>query len=172
MHNWYLLTHGPIDFHNLESRISGLGVEVFTPIYTELRRRLDRPSMRRKIKQLFPGYIFLRFDPAIVHTTTITRIPGVLRFVAFCDSDTPCIVDDQLIAGLKKAVLLRSDPGLHSIECSNLSDEVVNHLNLIVNMPRAKQREEAFYQFLHHQFSLSRLNRRTRCPLIYTALVS
>ncbi|MNM38129.1 Transcription antitermination protein RfaH [compost metagenome] len=172
MHNWYLLMHGQIDFQNLESQISGLGVEVFTPIYTELRRRLDRPSMRRKIKQLFPGYIFLRFDPEIVHTTTITKMPGALRFIGFCDNDTPCIVDDQLIEGLKKAVLLRSDPGLHSIECCNLPDEVVNHLSLIVNMPRAKQREAAFYQFLRHQFSLSRLSRRARCPLIYTALVN
>ncbi|HHK4589194.1 TPA: transcription termination/antitermination NusG family protein, partial [Pseudomonas aeruginosa] len=66
MRNWYLMTHNRNALEWVTSKVEALDVELYAPTRTELRRRVDRPSQRKTTRQLFPGYLFLRFDPEVV----------------------------------------------------------------------------------------------------------
>jgi transcriptional antiterminator RfaH len=52
-----------------------LNIESFVPTEVKISRRRDCNGCRTTEKPLFPGYIFLRFDPEEIHTTTFTEIP-------------------------------------------------------------------------------------------------
>lgn len=107
MRNWYLMTHNRNALEWVTSKVEALDVELYAPTRTELRRRVDRPSQRKTTRQLFPGYLFLRFDPEVVHTTTITDIAGVQGFVRF--GGAPYVISDSVIETLKETLLLRTD---------------------------------------------------------------
>ncbi|MCY1182026.1 hypothetical protein D9M73_225630 [compost metagenome] len=114
--------------------------------------------------------MFLRFDPEVVHTTTITALSGASEFIRF-GSSTPYVVDSRLIAALKQASLLRVDRHLRIIECRNMSDELVQELQFIVDMRNRSLRQQAFFNLLEQQMYLSRLGRSgAKQALIYTAL--
>lgn len=66
--------------HNL----SEAGLKTCCPLVLERRRRRDKKNSYRLINYpAFPGYIFVRFNPAQIHTTAIKRMPGAKDFVRF-----------------------------------------------------------------------------------------
>ncbi|WP_408630370.1 transcription termination/antitermination NusG family protein, partial [Pseudomonas syringae] len=72
MKNWRVLMHNSSIYQSLITSIERLDVEVYSPESITYRKRLDRPSSTEKVVRLFPGYLLLRFDPQVTHTTTIT----------------------------------------------------------------------------------------------------
>jgi transcription antitermination factor NusG len=73
--------------------------ETFLPTYVECRRYSDRVKQVRA--ELFPGYLFCRFNPN--RRLPILQTPGVQHVVGSSAGPTP--VDDAEILGLQKAVM-------------------------------------------------------------------
>lgn len=166
MRNWYLMTHNRNALEWVTSKVEavmGLDVELYAPTRTELRRRVDRPSQRKTTRQLFPGYLFLRFDPEVVHTTTITDIAGVQGFVRF--GGAPYVISDSVIETLKETLLLRTDKGLDVVEYRNLPSEFEKSLRLIVLMQDDERRKVAFYALLQQQDLWRRLESKKQSRL-------
>lgn len=132
MNNWYLLYCQTQKFDLVVSRISSLGVTCYYPLEIVISTRTDRPSMRVKRKPLFPGYLFVYFDPEVIHTTTIAEVPGAHQFIRF--GGMPSIVDENVIESFKGFQQIRENRELETIECINLpkyiSDEIINIYNV------------------------------------------
>lgn len=155
MRSWYLFRYKVNLYQRLIDELAALDVEFFAPTYVELRPRNDRPSFRKKEMLLFPGYLFLRFDPEVVHTTTISEIPGGAGFVTF--GTGPCTVPDSLIVGLRHALLLRTDSTVRSIEFRNTPNALVEQLHSIVKIPNVNMRRQALHEALEQQLVLQRM---------------
>ncbi|HCE0707521.1 transcription termination/antitermination NusG family protein [Pseudomonas aeruginosa] len=151
MRNWYLLSCKSNAHQWVKSAVEQLaGVEAYSPILIEKQRRSDRLSgFRVKEKDLFPGYLFLRFDPEEVHTTQITRFPGAIQFVRFAGE--PYVVPESVIQGLRDVLLLRVDRTLACIEYRNLPSELEKSLHLVVGLRSAAQRRARFLAILQHE---------------------
>lgn len=143
MKSWFLIMHN-LDgarFERAKSRLENLGVEVYAPIHTELKKRKDCGSFRPTEKPLFPGYLFLRFDPEEVHTTTIADMHGMKGFVRF--GVKLAQPSDTLVEALKQSLLLRIDKGVNCIEFRNLPETVQEELSEIASLPTRLRREIA-----------------------------
>ncbi|WP_258178616.1 transcription termination/antitermination NusG family protein [Pseudomonas fluorescens] len=146
MRSWYLITHNLHGFQVVTAKLEALGVEVYSPTMTEIKKRQDCKGVRVKQKQLFPGYLFLCFDPGEVHTTTISDLPGVKGFVR--SGTTICEARDELIEALKQSLLLTADRDVGVIECRNVAPDVVDALHSITKMQNQLHRQTALFALL------------------------
>lgn len=83
---WYLACHktGKHNAFKLQMFLARINVDVFIPQSCRYRPREDRPGhLRPIIEPLFPGYIFLHFDPEETHTSKISSCPGFGHFIRF-----------------------------------------------------------------------------------------
>ncbi|AOM42473.1 transcription/translation regulatory transformer protein RfaH [Xenorhabdus hominickii] len=93
MGNWYLLycKRGQISraIENLERQ------DVICLAPTAKIEKIIRGRRATVTEPLFPNYLFVRFDPEIIHTTTVSSTRGVNNFIRF--STYPAIVPQTLI---------------------------------------------------------------------------
>ncbi len=158
MRNWRVLMHNSAVHQSLITLIEQLDVEVYSPESTTYRKRPDRPSSVETKVRLFPGYLLLRFDPQVTHTTTITALNGAHGFVQFGGSS--CVVQDATVEQLKAAALVRSNRQLDCVEFRNLPTELEKTLRLIIDMKSDVSRRAAFLALLAQDAALERLVRR------------
>ncbi|KPY42102.1 transcription termination/antitermination NusG family protein [Pseudomonas syringae] len=158
MKNWRVLMHNSSVYQSLITSIERLDVEVYSPESITYRKRPDRPSSTEKVVRLFPGYLLLRFDPQVTHTTTITALNGARGFVQF--GGQACVMQDSTVEGLKAAALVRSNRALDCIEFRNLPTELEKTLRLIIDMKSEAARRAAFLALLAQDAALERLVRR------------
>ncbi|PHM30313.1 transcription/translation regulatory transformer protein RfaH [Xenorhabdus innexi] len=99
MGNWYLLycKRGQISraIENLERQ----DVICLTP--RAKIEKIIRGKRTTVIEPLFPNYLFVNFDPEVIHTTTVNSTRGVNHFIRF--STYPAVVPQQLIDELMSA---------------------------------------------------------------------
>jgi transcription antitermination factor NusG len=143
-----------------------LEVEAYSPIRTSLRKRRDRPSFVKSELPLFPGYMFLKFDPEIIHTTAITALSGAHGFVRFAGD--PCVVQESVVEALREMLLLRTDRFFNCIEYRNLPSELARSLHLIVEMHSEVSRKAAFYALLEQEALWNRLASRPSARICST----
>ncbi|KWS76054.1 transcriptional regulator [Pseudomonas savastanoi pv. fraxini] len=165
MKNWRVLMHNSAVHQSLITLIEQLDVEVYSPESTTYRKRPDRPSSVETKVRLFPGYLLLRFDPEVTHTTIITALNGAHGFVQFGGSSCEfggraCVVQDATVEQLKAATLVRSNRQLDCIEFRNLPTELEKTLRLIIDMKSDAARRAAFLALLAQDAALERLVRR------------
>lgn len=149
MRNWFLITHNLHAFQLVTGKLGALGVEVYSAQRIEIIKRTDRNTPRATKKQLFPGYLFIRFCLEDVHTSAISDIPGVKGFVRF--GNEICRVSDSVIETLKGSALLSADSSVSVLECSNIPPEVVADLVLITRMNSSVERQAALLSLLQQK---------------------
>lgn len=76
---WYVARSKPNREEFLEGQLMSRDVEVYFP---RIRVKPVNPRAR-KHKPYFPGYLFLRVDLTKNSTTSLERIPGMVRLVSF-----------------------------------------------------------------------------------------
>ncbi|KPY58834.1 hypothetical protein ALO46_200134 [Pseudomonas syringae pv. solidagae] len=155
MKNWHVLMHNSAVYQSLMTLIERLDVEVYSPVRITSRKRTDRPSSIEKEVRLFPGYLLLRFDPEVTHTTTITALNGAHGFVQF--GGRTCVLQDSTVEKLKAASLIRSNRSLDCIEFRNVPTELEKTLRLIIDMKSEAARRAAFFALLSQNAALERL---------------
>lgn len=82
--SWYLLRCRQNYWKSIQQNLNEVGLKTCCPLILERRRRSDKKNAYRLVNSpAFPGYIFVRFNPSNIHTSTIKRIPGAMDFVRF-----------------------------------------------------------------------------------------
>lgn len=147
MLQWFVITHNLQQFQLVTSRMAGLGgVEVYSPSRIEFKQRKDCKGLRPKEVQLFPGYLFLRFDPEVIHTSIIGDSPGVRDFVRFGDKIST--VSNALVESLKQSLLFKADSKVTNLESRNVAAKTKISLESIALMTSKAERQAAFYALL------------------------
>ena len=72
------------------------GLEVFVP--TQRERRMWSDRIRSQEVALFPGYVFVRFDPSPAALLTVRRQPGVIDVLGWHRGRAPEVPDDIIFA--------------------------------------------------------------------------
>lgn len=147
MFRWYLITHNLHAHQLVTTKLAILGVEYYSPSKTNVRKRRDaKESVRITESPLFPGYIFVRLDPEIVHPSAVSDVPGVKEFVRFGGQIS--IIDPSLIDALRQATLLLSDRKVSVLELRNVPPEVQNAAAQIIVMTCPVARQAALFNLL------------------------
>jgi len=125
---WYLLSCRTGTWKTTLQAIADINLEVCCPLLYERKKRTDkRNSYRQTCSPLFPGYIFIRFNPAVIHTSAIASIPGVMDFVRF--GKNIAIASDQCIKELQNCNPLKLSADSNTYECAYLSSELAQRID-------------------------------------------
>ncbi|MFN3890310.1 MAG: transcription termination/antitermination protein NusG [Beijerinckiaceae bacterium] len=94
---WFLAQVRPNCGHIAERNLRRQGFDVFAPVQYETRRHGARFVTRPQA--LFPGYIFVSFDPGLAPWRVINSTYGVTKLVTF-GRHQPSQIPDELMTAL------------------------------------------------------------------------
>lgn len=112
MGRWYLACHktGKHNAFKVQMFLARLNVEVFIPQICYRQPRSDRPGhFRSVLEPLFPGYLFIYFDPEVHHTSKIAACPGMSHLVRFGGVISP--LHEAVVAEVMQLVLTVNPDG-------------------------------------------------------------
>ncbi|WLS81234.1 transcription termination/antitermination NusG family protein (plasmid) [Erwinia pyri] len=99
---WYVLQFTATRYVAVFKHLESLNHSYYCPMITEKYRRPDKQlSFRERLVPLFSGYLFIQADFESCHSTTITSIPYLQRFIAFGGEPLP--VPDNVVCNIQKA---------------------------------------------------------------------
>ncbi len=81
MQSWYLLYCKRGQLQRAQEHLERQAVNCLTPMIT--LEKIVRGKRTTVSEPLFPNYMFVEFDPEVIHTTTINATRGVSHFVRF-----------------------------------------------------------------------------------------
>lgn len=139
---WYVLQFTTTRFAAVFKQLERLNFSYYCPMAIEKYRRPDKQlSYRERLNPLFPGYLFLQADFDEFHTTSITGLPHVQRFLAF--GGEPLAVPDFEISNVQKGelnqlaasehprlveIMMMSDPRMRSMAMLNyITEKSLSH---------------------------------------------
>jgi transcriptional antiterminator RfaH len=93
---WYLAQLKPNSARIAERNLTRQGFRTFLPRHHETRRGSGK--FATALKPLFPGYVFVAFDPMRGPWRAINATYGVSRLV--CTGNVPQAVPDEIVSGL------------------------------------------------------------------------
>jgi transcriptional antiterminator RfaH len=149
MSSWYLINHHLKFSNTIACRIQALGAEIFSPIKLAIINRTDCNGVRQRQSQLFPGYLFVKLDPEIVHTSAILQINGVNDFVRF--GGALATISNEMIDSLKSSLLIRADRPVAQIEYRNVHPALLASFEAIMLMKSKIDRQVALFQLLQDE---------------------
>ncbi|EEF8798591.1 transcription termination factor NusG [Salmonella enterica] len=138
---WYVLQFTTTRFAAVFAHLERMNLSYFCPMETEMYRRPDKViSYRERRTPLFPGYLFIQADFQETHSTTITSLPYVQRFISFGGEPLP--VPEGVMAELLERLKSSSSQ-------TNLSKKSIPHeLAEILLMDNPQQRSMAFIHYI------------------------
>ena len=98
MEFWYLLYCKRGQLLRAKDHLERQHVSCFTPMVT--REKLVRGKRALVEEPLFPNYMFIKFNPEVIHTSTIGATRGVSHFVRF--GAQPATVPPEVIQLLQQ----------------------------------------------------------------------
>lgn len=163
MENWYLACHktGKQNAFKAQMFLAHLNVAVFIPQIYSYRARADRPGQfKRSMEPLFPGYMFICFDPETIHTSKIAKCPGVNYLVRFSNTIIP--VNDAVIEEIMRLPICAYSPPyiqpkkealyIRKSASSILTDEQREFIKGIADERDGDIRNALFYAFTENAF--------------------
>lgn len=93
--SWYVLYTNPRWERKVVERLQKMGMEVFCPVYTEIRQWSDRT--KKVTAPLFKSYVFIRIPEKSRHQ--VFEVPGVVRYMYWLGK--PAVVRDAEIQCIK-----------------------------------------------------------------------
>ncbi|MCX8958962.1 transcription/translation regulatory transformer protein RfaH [Erwinia psidii] len=97
MESWYLLYCKRGQLLRAKEHLERQAVHCLSPMIAI--EKMVRGRRTRVNEPLFPNYLFIKFDPETIHTTTISATRGVSHFVRF--GSMPAIVPEDVITALQ-----------------------------------------------------------------------
>lgn len=148
---WYLLRCRQNYWKTIQKNLNEAGLKTCCPLILERRRRSDKKNAYRLINSpAFPGYIFVRFNPANIHTTAIKRIPGAMDFVRF--GNEIATISQAEIEALKLVHFERPQ------EKINLPSELKKKIEKITSAEEPAVRIDILFSMLELPTRISRSN--------------
>lgn len=107
MEQWYVAQTQYAQEKRAQLHLQNQGVDCFLPLYTAqvMKNGAIKPVAAQA---LFPGYLFVRFDPENIHTTTIKGTRGITSLVSFGGLPSP--LPDDVVARLRSHDCLSPAP--------------------------------------------------------------
>lgn len=141
---WYALKVSARCQGSLQEAIPrlGIGASCYAPMRVSLRRRSDRPGLKRSEVLVFSNYLLVRVDLTPEHHQKIIALHGCYGFVQFGDA-LPVAIPPTQIANLK-AELESFSKGLTVLA----SDEQERLLRIIVREHSPEARNAGFQMFM------------------------
>ncbi|MCT6593038.1 transcription/translation regulatory transformer protein RfaH [Pantoea dispersa] len=138
MKQWYVLKTKFAQEKKAEAHLSNQRVESWLPLYHD--RRLSGGRVSARLEPLFPGYIFARFDPEEIHTTTIRATRGVATIVSF--GSRLAIMSDADMAVLQRGAPAADsgEPALAHGDALVIESGVFEGLSAIWHEPQGAKR--------------------------------
>ncbi|HBW8140851.1 TPA: transcription/translation regulatory transformer protein RfaH [Klebsiella pneumoniae] len=134
MQAWYLLYCKRGQLQRAQEHLERQSVNCLMP--TIALEKIIRGKRTMVSEPLFPNYLFIEFDPEVIHTTTISATRGVNNFVRFgdkpegiTDPETPhegdsVLITDGAFEGLE-AIFTEPDGEARSMLLLNLLNKQV-----------------------------------------------
>lgn len=104
MTSWHLLYCKRGQVLRAQAHLEQQGVTCFFPQYNV--ERINRGKRIVKTEPLFPGYLFIEFDPEKIHTTAIASTRGVSHFIRF--GTTPAKIPASVVKALMMQPMMTS----------------------------------------------------------------
>ncbi|EIS1621968.1 transcription termination factor NusG [Salmonella enterica subsp. enterica serovar Sandiego] len=151
---WYVLQFTATRYMSVFTHLERLNFSYFCPMKTERYRRPDKIlSFREKSYPAFPGYLFIQADFEEIHSTKITSIPYIQRFISFGGEPLP--VPEEVMQELLSRDWL-------SPNSKNVSKKSIPHrLAEILLMENAQQRSTAFINYITENSLTHKMKRKT-----------
>ncbi|WP_071763655.1 transcription termination/antitermination NusG family protein [Burkholderia ubonensis] len=157
MERWYLACHkaGRNNAFKAQMYLNGLNVVSFIPQVYGRRQRKDRPGqLKGTIELLFPGYMFVSFDPEVTHISKIYNCPGMSHLVRFAGEIFP--IRDAVVEEIMKLPVCSYSPGMVDGKSEgrrnkggdSLSMEQRELIGRIIEMNDGANRSALFYAFV------------------------
>jgi transcriptional antiterminator RfaH len=89
--SWFLAQLKPNCVNVAERNLVRQGFRTFLPM--EVGTKRQKGKFFTALRPLFPGYIFVSFDPALGHWPAINSTYGVTRLVSFSEKPAPVPLD-------------------------------------------------------------------------------
>lgn len=107
MEHWYVAQTQFAQEKRAQQHLQNQGVDCFLPLYTAqvMKNGAVKPVTAQA---LFPGYLFVRFDPEVIHTTTIKGTRGISTLVSF--GGLPAPLPDDVVMKLRSHDCLSPEP--------------------------------------------------------------
>ncbi|ECE0550291.1 hypothetical protein KS559_004446 [Salmonella enterica] len=146
---WHLLRCRQNYWKTIQQNLNEAGLKTCCPLILERRKRSDKKNAYRLINSpAFPGYIFVRFNPANIHTTAIKRLPGAMDFVRF--GNDIATISQAEIEALKLVHFERPQ------EKINLPNELIQTIEKITSAVEPAVRIDILFSMLELSPYLSR----------------
>lgn len=97
MESWYLLYCKRGQLLRAQEHLERQEVNCLSPIIT--LEKIVRGKRIAVSEPLFPNYLFVQFDPELIHTTTISATRGISHFVRF--GSLPATIPHKVIEELQ-----------------------------------------------------------------------
>lgn len=107
MEHWYVAQTQFAQEKRAQQHLQNQGVDCFLPLYTAqvMKNGAVKPVTAQA---LFPGYLFVHFDPEVIHTTTIKGTRGISTLVSFGGLPSP--LPDEVVMNLRSHDCLSPEP--------------------------------------------------------------
>jgi len=156
MERWYLACHkaGKDNVFKAQMTLDRMNIMAFSPIMRSYRPRADRPGHSRQvIEQLFPGYLFISFDPEVHHPSKIECCPGMSHIVRFAGEIRPirdAIVDDVMQLPVCVQAFAQKHPGKRKWDKNHtpLTHQQREQIQPLVEENDGEARSALFYAFV------------------------
>ena len=97
MENWYVVQFKSNSHKVAKQNLEKQGFKTFLPVEEITKRRSN--CFVNELQPLFPGYMFVSFNPKVSSWHKINNTKGVSRII--CNSQQPKPVPQEIITGLK-----------------------------------------------------------------------
>ncbi|WP_436883090.1 transcription termination/antitermination NusG family protein [Enterobacter asburiae] len=147
MERWYIACHkaGKQNAFKAMAALCMSNCAVFHPQISVSRDRSDRPDQKRQvIEALFPGYLFVSFDPEKMHTSRVELSPGISYLVRSAGQIKP--VRESVIEEIMRLPLCSQErrPASNLIQ----QRQIARRLDEFVKSTPAEERGALFLAFL------------------------
>lgn len=102
---WYIAQVKPNSYHSATQNLERQGFETFIP-KMQITERQENKFLFKNV-YVFPGYVFVCFDPHIITWTKINSTYGVSKILAF--NNKPSEISSDLIIELKRRYEIKSN---------------------------------------------------------------
>lgn len=145
---WYLLRYREKTWKSTIQALNDPRIQTCCPLLYERQLRSDKKHSFRKIfTPLFPGYVFVRFNPVEIHTTAITSLPGIMDFVR--KGKNIAVISDECVEELKnRPPMIFSAES--TISCAYINDDLVSEIDRIFTTKNPYHRVRQLMTLLSH----------------------
>lgn len=153
MQAWYLLYCKRGQLQRAQEHLERQAVNCLTPMIT--LEKMVRGKRTTVSEPLFPNYMFVEFDPEVIHTTTINATRGVSYFVRF--GATPATVPSPVIHQLSiykpEGIVDPETP--HPGDCVIITEGAFEGLKAIFTEPDGEARSMLLLNLLNKEVKQS-----------------